>query len=115
MYFVSFWYFSVFNDWILYKNEKWELFLTEQIGFGKPSLTRSVGDDVISDINVNLYVNELSAQVNYKIMPWLGAGAGFGYRKILNKNHLLNATFNAPIYILKVIVYPEVILRKINN
>jgi len=104
---ISFWYFSVFNDWILFKNKKWECFATEQIGFGRPNFTKEINNDIVSDINVNLYVNEISGQVNYKFTKCIGLGAGVGYRNLLNKKSALNTTFDAPIYIAKIIIYPE--------
>lgn len=109
---VSFWYVSVFNDWILYKNKHWECFLTEQVGFGKPSFVREVNDAIVSDINIPLYVNEVSGQVNYKITNWIGIGAGFGYRNIWNSKSALKNTFNAPIYIGKLILYPQAVFNK---
>ena len=108
---ISFWYFSFFNDWILYKNNKWECFVTEQIGYGKPSFVKEVIDDVVSDVNVDLYVNEISGQVNYKFSSWIGIGTGFGYRNLFNKKSILNTTFDAPIYIAKVIIYPEIFFK----
>jgi hypothetical protein len=109
---ISFWYFSIFNDWMLYKNNKWECFLTEQIGYGKPSFVKEVNDDVVSDVNVDLYLNEISGQVNYKFTSWIGIGTGFGYRNLFNKKSILTTTFDAPIYIAKVIVYPEIFFKK---
>ena len=109
---ISFWYFSVFNDWILYKNQKWECFLTEQIGFGDPNFTKEINNDVVSNVDVNLYVNEVSGQVNYKVTPWVGLGVGIGYRNLLNKKSVLNGTFDAPIYIAKIIIYPEYFFKK---
>jgi hypothetical protein len=106
---INFWYVSFFNDWILYKNLHWECFITEQIGFGKPSFVREINDEIVRDVNVSLYINEISGQINYKIKPWIGIGAGFGYRNCLNNNQSLKNTFNAPIYIAKIIIYPEAI------
>jgi hypothetical protein len=108
---ISFWYFSVFNDWILFKNKKWECFFTEQIGFGKPSFVKEINDDVVSDVSVNLYVNEISGQVNYKFTSWIGVGAGFGYRNLLNNKAVLKTTFDSPIYIAKLIILPEVFFK----
>ncbi len=104
---INFWYVSLFNDWIVYKNKNWECYLTEQIGFGKPKYTREIDDEIVTDVNVGLVLNEISGQVNYKINNWVGVGAGVGYRSLLNKNGLLKNTFEAPIYIVKVIIYPE--------
>lgn len=109
---ISFWYGSIFNDWILYKNKNWECFVTEQIGFGKPNFSREVNNEIVSDIDIPLYVNEISGQVNYKILSWIGIGAGIGYRNIWNKQAALKATFDAPIYIGKIIIYPETFLKK---
>ncbi len=108
---INFWYFSVFNDWILYKSNKWECFVTEQLGYGKPSFVKEVNDDVVSDVKVDLYVNEISGQVNYKFSSWIGIGTGFGYRNLWNKKSILSSTFDAPIYIAKVIIYPETFFK----
>ena len=109
---INFWYISIYNDWIVYKSSKWECFLTEQIGYGKPTFIREVNNDVIKDVNRDLYVNEISGQVNYKILTWLGAGTGVGYRNLWNKKSALTNTFNAPIYIFKLIIYPESFIIK---
>lgn len=109
---LNFWYISVFNDWILYKSNHWEVFVTEQIGTGNPSLKKEINDDVVANINVGLFLNEVSGQVNYKINNCIGAGTGFGYRNILNGNPQLKDTFNAPIYIVKLIIYPDAIFSK---
>lgn len=108
---INFWYFSIFNDWILYKNKKWECFLTEQIGYGKPSFVKEISDDVVSDVNIDLYVNEITGQVNYKFTSWIGVGAGFGYRNLLNNKAVLKITFDSPIYIAKIIILPEVFFK----
>jgi len=109
---ISFWYGSVFNDWILYKNKKWECFITEQVGYGKPTFVREVNDEIVSDVDIALWVNEVSGQVNYKIFSWIGVGAGIGYRNIWNNKAVLKSTFDAPIYIGKIIIYPETFLSK---
>ena len=109
---ISFWYFSIFNDWIFLKNKKWECFATEQIGFGRPNFTKEINNDVVSNVDVNLYINEVSGQVNYKLTNWIGLGAGIGYRNLLNKKSVLNTTFDAPIYIAKIIIYPETFFEK---
>jgi|JI61114BRNA_FD_contig_31_6845831_length_1144_multi_3_in_0_out_0_3 hypothetical protein len=111
---VNFWYISLFNDWILYKDKNWECFVTEQIGYGKPSFTREINDEIVSDVNVGLLVNEISGQAGYKINDWIGLGTGFGYRNLINRQANLKAAFNAPIYIVKIIIYPEVFFRKTN-
>lgn len=109
---ISFWYVSVFNDWIVFKDNNWECFVTQQIGYGKPSFVKEVNDEIVSNINIGLVVNEISAQTNYKITSWIGLGAGVGYRNLWTGDGRLKKTFNAPIYILKVIVYPEVFFKK---
>jgi hypothetical protein len=108
---LNFWYVSVFNDWILYKKNNWECFVTEQVGYGKPSFVKEVNDEIVADVNIGLFVNEISGQVNYKLNNWLGAGAGFGYRNMLNGNGQIKNAINAPIYIVKVIVYPDSLFK----
>ena len=105
----SFWYVSLYNDWILYKSNHWECFLTEQIGYGRPSDVKEINGKVVRDGVLELYVNEISTQTNYKINTWLGLGAGVGYRNLLNQNSVLSSSFDGPIYIFKVIVCPTAI------
>ena len=109
---MEFWYVSVFSDWILFRNERWHCFVTEQIGVGQPNFIKTINDEVVSDVNVTIYINEISLQAQYKILPWIGAGAGFGYRNNLNKSQLLKSAIDAPVYIVKVILYPNMILQK---
>ena len=109
---INFWYGSIFNDWIIYKNHKLECFVTEQVGFGKPHFTREVNDEIVNNISIPLYVNEISGQVNYKVLKWVGLGAGIGYRNLWNRHAALRSTFDAPIYIGKIIIYPESFLKR---
>jgi hypothetical protein len=88
---VDFWYFSIYNDWILYHRHHFEVFITEQVGFGKPRYIRELGDEVF------------------------GVGAGIGYRSLFNKQSLLTSTFDAPIYMAKLIVYPEGVIDLIKK
>ena len=109
---INFWYGSLFTDWILYKNNKWECFVTEQLGFGKPAFIREVNAEVVNDIAVAIFVNEISTQINYKVVRWAGIGAGVGYRNLWNGDSRLKTTLNAPIYTIKIIIYPETIFTK---
>lgn len=108
---INFWYFSMYIDWIVYKKGNWECFVTEQLGFGKPKFIKEINNDIVSDLNVNLYINEISGQANYKINSWAGIGMGVGYRNLINAKPQLNTTFNAPIYIVKVIIFPETFFK----
>jgi hypothetical protein len=109
---INFGYISFFDDLILYKNHKWECFITEQICFGRPRFSKEINDEIVSDINVRMFLNEISGQINYKIFPWLGVGAGIGYRNLWNKSPVLKKTFNAPVYVAKIIIYPQAIFKK---
>ena len=109
---ISFWYFSLYNDWIFYKNKHWECFATEQIGYGKPVYVYEVNGATVREDEVPLLVNELSGQVNYKVLSWMGLGVGMGYRNIWNGGSEMKDTFNAPIYIARLIIYPERIFKK---
>ncbi len=109
---MNFWYVSIFNDWIFFRNKHWQCFITEQFGVGKPNFTKEINNQIVDDVNVTIFLNEISVQAQYKILPWIGAGAGIGYRNSLNKSNVLKTTINAPIYVLKVILYPKAIIGK---
>ena len=109
---MNFWYVSVFNDWIFFRNNHWQCFVTEQFGVGKPNFTKAINNQIVSDVDVTIFLSEISVQAQYKILPWIGAGAGIGYRNSLNKSNVLKSNINAPIYVLKVILYPRGIIGK---
>ena len=109
---MEFWYVSIFNDWILFRNNRWHCFITEQIGVGKPNFTKIINDEIVSDANVLVFLNEISVQAQFRILPWIGAGTGIGYRNNLNKGGILKSVINGPVYIVKIIVYPNAIIKK---
>ena len=49
---------------------------------------------------------EASVSVQYKIVEWLGLGAGIGYRYMIQPNDYISTTFNYPIWSLKFILFP---------
>ncbi|OYU84975.1 MAG: hypothetical protein CFE24_04060 [Flavobacterium sp. BFFFF2] len=104
---IHFWYGSMFFDYVIFRNKRWEFFATEQLGYGQPEFKVAVQTDVVSDLDIPLYINEISTQINYKVTKGFGVGAGIGYRNLWNRKALLRDTFDAPIYILKVTLYPE--------
>ena len=76
----------------------------EILGIGPASEDLLLWDRALTEGRV---VNEISGQVNYKILPWLGAGAGIGYRNLWNGDQRIKNTLEATIYIFKLICYPE--------
>ena len=109
---MQFWYGSVFGEMIVLKNERWEIFVTNQFGFGSPNFKKRIDDEIVVDVNTNIYINEVSGQLNYTIRPWLGVGAGIGYRNVINNSGEIRRSLNAPVYLGKLIIYPRYFIKK---
>ena len=48
---------------------------------------------------------EVSMLAEYRLLRWLGLGAGVGYRQMLTSDAILRKNFNGPLYIVKVKIY----------
>lgn len=101
---VDFGYIAVFYERQLHKTKKWNINFDTQLGFGKAEKTfLDVNNVLLETKKVNKPLIEATFEAKYKILPWVSASAGMGYRYILDGNdEVVRQAFNSPIYVLKV-------------
>lgn len=103
-------YFSLFYEYRFLAHRKWNMDWNIQFGAGNVKIEvfniqngRMIGGYPKMEM-INLV--ESSVSVQYKIVQWLGLGAGLGYRYMLHPNEYISTTFNYPIWSLKFILFP---------
>lgn len=103
---LKFEYLSPFFEYVFFKTKRWEHAIPVQIGIGNSRYEYIDKSGIVHYENyrpVVLYEPAMTTQ--YKIFPWIGIGAGVGYRLMLVGNRQINDNFNSPIYILRLKVF----------
>ncbi len=101
---VNFGYQSLFYEYVFYQKRRWEFSAPLHIGYGvaevREGIRGQLGDSLIGSVGVPLM--GLSVGGHYKVMPWIGVGAGVGYRLMLSGDNNVRRALNAPLFIIKV-------------
>jgi hypothetical protein len=98
-------YISVFIEYVIFNEKKWEISLPFQWGFGSSKYEYTHGGEGYNLLRRPISVFEPTIEGHYKIIPFVGIGAGIGYRFMLLNNKEIEEKFNSPIYILKIKVF----------
>lgn len=113
---LKFEYLSPFFEYVFFKTKRWEQAIPVQIGIGNSHFEYVDKDGIVHYENyrpVLLYEPTMTTQ--FKIFPWIGLGAGIGYRLILVGNRQINENFNSPVYLLKIKVFLGDLYRGVKN
>lgn len=103
---LKFEYLSPFFEYVFFKTKRWEHAIPVQIGIGNSRYEYIDKAGIVHYENyrpVVLYEPAMTTQ--FKIFPWIGLGAGVGYRLILVGNRQINENLNSPIYVFRVKVF----------
>ena len=113
---IAFNYVSPYLEYIIYQNKKVELSMPIQFGFGDVSVQyKYKNGNIETPIKKSVGVFVISLTGYYKFFTWLGIGGGVGYRNILTKQKLIRKTFNAPVYIVKIRIFPGPIIAMLKE
>lgn len=106
---------SPYVSYVFYRDEKWELSIPVQFGFGSSFYenTEKFGPDKIYQKFVISYEPAISFQ--YRFLKYFGAGLGIGYRLMLKPNRALEERFTSPVYIFKTKIYFQDLLQDIKG
>ncbi len=110
----NFGYFSWFAEYVIWYNKHWEFTSTLHFGLGsgeKVSQFAVAGLPVVKQKSFQLLEPSIGAQ--YRFFQWIGLGAAYGYRFVLNNNPDLQNLINDHIYYLKLKIYLGVIWKAI--
>lgn len=110
------WYGTYFLEPVIVMKPRFELSLPVNIGLGSAGFRVEeppVGERPHPDKIVPVLEPYLTAQ--YKVLPWLGLGAGGGYRFTFTPYRQVRQGLNAPIYFFKVKFFAGVVLKAIRK
>ncbi|MEM6271128.1 MAG: hypothetical protein AAF998_16945 [Bacteroidota bacterium] len=90
---LRFGYVSAWFEYMIYASRRWEVSVPLTLGFGEAEFS---GFEERTYTQILLLEASLEAQ--YKIFPWLGLGAGVGYRQPITGERSIRTIIDAPIY-----------------
>lgn len=96
---LQFGYMSMFWEYVILQNQRWEFSAPIHIGIGASEFKG------VEKTRNPIGVTEISVQGQYKILTWFGLGAGVGYRVLMPKNVAVTENFNAPLYSIRMKVF----------
>lgn len=102
---------SPYVEYVFFRDNKWELSIPVQLGFGRSFYKNEsgLGKKHLRAEFVLSY--EPAITVQYRVFKYFGAGLGIGYRFMVISNNQLEEKFTSPVYIFKTTIYFQDILR----
>ncbi len=106
-------YISLFGEFVFYNKGNWQGIIPVQIGYGHSFLQTDPTEGKPTRLyQQNVFLYEPNITMEYKFSPWVGIGAGYGYRIMLKNNPKINQNFYAPLYVFRVrILFGELYSR----
>lgn len=102
-------------EYIFYDKDPWQFSVPLNIGAGKSYFwyyRNAAGErGRIDEKTVVLMTVSVAGQ--YKIIKWLGVGAGLGFRQMLKDNSNINENFNSVIYSLGLRIFVDEIFKSV--
>ena len=102
---LKYYYFSPYIEYFFYRNKKWQMSIPVQIGIGKSYYLNVANNKKERQFSSFMLSYEPAITVDYKIIPYIGIGAGVVYRLMMASSSVTSLQFNAPMYIFKLKIY----------
>ena len=106
-------YGSIYFEYVFYHRNNWSLSIPVQLGFGLAGYTYRLQEEQQFEPLSPVIIYEPAMTGLYKPVSWVGFGIGFGYRLLPLGNRALDANFNYPVYVLKLVISPSAIYHSI--
>jgi hypothetical protein len=107
-------YASMYFEYIIASESRWEVSFPLQFGYGRTNMPLNLDIPNPFTFNAefnNIWLFEPSLIGYYKIYPWMGLGAGAGYRHTLFAPNSIAQSFNAPVWLLRARFFLGELLR----
>lgn len=104
---LNFKYSTLFFEYVLIKNIRWDVSipLSFGIGFGHVEIYSSALKKMTYKQNVSTSIISIGTEFDYRIIPWFGVGGGVGYNQLITSYEGLRDKLSSPIYLFKLKVY----------
>jgi hypothetical protein len=109
-------YFPVMAEYIFYRSDPWIISLPLQAGYGKSYFQYFDRDnDERKIFKRGVVVTQAGISAQYKIIRWVGVGAGLGYRLMLVNNPEIETKMNSPVFAIGIKLYLGEIVKSIQG
>lgn len=99
---IRFDYVSPHFEYTFYRKNNWLISLPVQIGFGRSSLEHQWDGEKRKTKFGSVILYEPAMSVEYRVLKYIGLGAGIGFRLMLLNNQSIDENFNSPTFSLRV-------------
>jgi len=108
-------YFSIWAEYVYYRNHKWQLSIPLQMGMGQGYYKYTLNNETKKIDENFIFVYEPAVSVEYKVIKWLGVGTDIGFRFIVTNYTHLNEKLNSPTYAFKLLIYYNEIYKSLKG
>ncbi len=99
-------YYPLMAEYIFYDKDAWQLSVPMSLGYGKSYFQYyDKSNHPRSIYNHGVLVHDVGLNASYKIIKWVGIGAGVGIRLMLISNPEVDTNFNSPMFSFRVKLY----------
>ncbi|MFB1023328.1 MAG: hypothetical protein QMC40_11295 [Vicingaceae bacterium] len=111
---LAFYNVSPYVEYVFFRNDKWELSIPVQFGFGS-SFYKNSGNQGAGQLKKEFVISyEPAITFQYRFLKYFGAGFGIGYRLMIIPNQQLEEKFTSPVFIFKTGIYFQDVFRDLN-
>jgi len=112
---LKFYHVSPYVEYVFYRDDKWELSIPIQFGFGSSYLELgNLNND--NQLNKRFIISyEPAITFQYRLAKYFGVGLGIGYRLMIKPNNAIDEQFTSPVYLLKFRIYFQEIIQDIKD
>lgn len=107
-------YFPVMAEYIAHHKDPWEVSFPVQIGYGKSYFQYyDLNNEGRKIFNHGVLIMDAGVAAQYKIIRWVGVGAGLGYRVMLVNNPDIDTKFNTPVFSFRIKLFLNEIMHSL--
>ena len=107
-------YYPVMAEYIFYNKDPWQLSVPVSIGYGTSYFQYFDNSNGARDLfKHGVLINDNGINAEYKIVKWVGIGAGVGYRFMLINNPDITTNFNSPIFSFQLKIFLNEIMKSL--
>ena len=102
-------------EYIFYNDDPWQISVPLNIGLGKSYFWyyKLPTTDHVEVNKQTVALMTVNVDAQYKIIKWVGIGAGLGFRVMLKDNDNINENFNSVIYSLQLRLFVDEIFKSL--
>ncbi len=109
-------YFPMMAEYIAYRKDPWQITIPLQLGYGTSYFQYFDKDNNNRRIfEHGVLVFQPGVNVQYKVLKWVGVGAGLGYRFLLVNNPEIETKMNSPVFSIGLKIFIGEIVKSIRN